>query len=35
MSDQLALFIDFENVAIWAEQHLFDLESRGCSRSER
>jgi uncharacterized LabA/DUF88 family protein len=26
MSDQLALFIDFENVAIWAEEHFFDLE---------
>ena len=26
MSDQLALFIDFENVAIWAEDHFFDLE---------
>ena len=26
MSDQLALFIDFENVAIWAEQAFFDLE---------
>jgi uncharacterized protein (TIGR00288 family) len=26
MSDQLALFIDFENIAIWAEQQFFDLE---------
>ena len=26
MGDQLALFIDFENVAIWAEEHFFDLE---------
>lgn len=26
MSDQLALFIDFENVAIWAEEQFFDLE---------
>ena len=26
MSDQLALFIDFENVAIWAEENFFDLE---------
>jgi len=26
MEDQLALFIDFENVAIWAEEHFFDLE---------
>ena len=25
MTDQLALFIDFENVAIWAEQAFFDL----------
>jgi len=25
MNDQLALFIDFENVAIWAEQAFFDL----------
>lgn len=26
MSDQLAVFIDFENVAIWAEQEFFDFE---------
>jgi uncharacterized LabA/DUF88 family protein len=26
VSDQLALFIDFENVAIWAEENFFDLE---------
>jgi uncharacterized protein (TIGR00288 family) len=26
MNDQLALFIDFENVAIWAENNFFDLE---------
>jgi len=26
MGDQLALFIDFENVAIWAEENPFDLE---------
>jgi len=26
MSDSLALFIDFENVAIWAEREFFDLE---------
>ncbi len=26
MGDQLALFIDFENVAIWAEEHFFDLD---------
>jgi hypothetical protein len=26
MSDQLALFIDFENVAIWAEDEFFDLD---------
>ena len=26
MGDQLAVFIDFENVAIWAEQHFFDLD---------
>ncbi len=26
MSEQLALFIDFENVAIWAEQEFFDFE---------
>jgi uncharacterized LabA/DUF88 family protein len=26
MSEQIALFIDFENVAIWAEQQSFDLE---------
>jgi hypothetical protein len=26
MSDQLALFIDFENVAIWAEEQFFDFE---------
>ena len=26
MSDQIALFIDFENVALWAEQEFLDLE---------
>jgi NYN domain len=26
MADQLAVFIDFENVAIWAEQEFFDFE---------
>ena len=26
MADQLALFIDFENVAIWADEHFFDLD---------
>ena len=26
MSDQLAVFLDFENIAIWAEEHFFDLE---------
>jgi hypothetical protein len=26
MTDQIALFIDFENIAIWAEQQFFDLE---------
>ncbi len=26
MSTQLALFIDFENIAIWAEEHFFDLD---------
>jgi hypothetical protein len=26
MSDQIAVFIDFENVAIWAEQEFFDFE---------
>ncbi len=26
MSDQLAIFIDFENVALWAEREFFDFE---------
>lgn len=26
MSEQLAVFLDFENIAIWAEEHFFDLE---------
>jgi hypothetical protein len=26
MTDQLAVFLDFENIAIWAEEHFFDLE---------
>jgi len=26
MGDQLALFIDLKTVAIWAEEHFFDLE---------
>ena len=26
MSTQLALFIDFENIAIWAEEYFFDLD---------
>lgn len=26
MADQLALFIDFENVAIWSDEHFFDLD---------
>ena len=25
MSDQLAVFIDFENVAVWAEREFFDV----------
>ena len=26
MSNQIAVFIDFENVALWAEQEFLDLE---------
>ena len=26
MSDQLAVFVDFENVALWAEREFFDFE---------
>jgi len=26
MSEQLAIFIDFENVALWAEREFFDFE---------
>jgi len=26
MDDQLAVFIDFENVALWAEREFFDFE---------
>ena len=26
MSEQLAIFIDFENVALWAERESFDFE---------
>ena len=26
MSDQLAIFIDFENIALWAEREFFDFE---------
>jgi len=26
MADQLALFLDFENIAIWSEEHFFDLD---------
>src|SRR5512136_1536507 len=26
MNDQLAIFIDFENVALWAEREFFDFE---------
>lgn len=26
MAEQLALFLDFENVAIWSEEHFFDLD---------
>ncbi|HSJ54701.1 MAG TPA: NYN domain-containing protein, partial [Anaerolineae bacterium] len=26
MSEQLALFFDFENVAIWAQERFYDLE---------
>ncbi len=26
MTEQLALFLDFENIAIWSEEHFFDLD---------